>query len=73
MGQQQGHRIRFIETGEVEEVAVLAERPLAIGVVGGQWRCRYHRRSRTKLIEKALPPAGVDAGVEVVHFRVGLS
>ena len=72
MGQQQGHRIRFIETSEIKEVTVLAERPLAISVMGGQRGRRDHRRSRTELIEETLPPAGVDAGVEIVHARRGL-
>ena len=73
MGQQQGHRIRFIETCEVEKIAVLAERPLAVRVMGGQWRRRDHGSGRTELIEEALPPARVDAGVDVVHAGVRLS
>jgi len=41
--------------------------------MGGQRGRRDHCRGRTELIEETLPPAGVDAGVEVVHARVGLS
>ena len=73
MGQQQGHRIRFIKTGEVEEIAVLAERPLAVRVVGGQGCSGNHGRRRTQLLKEALPPVDVDAGIEVVHASVGLS
>ena len=73
MGQQQGHRIRFIETCEVEKIAVLAERPLAVRVVGGQRCSRNHGRRCTQLLKEALTPAGVDAWVEVVHARVRLS
>ena len=73
MGQQQSHRIRFIKSSQIKEVAVLAEGPLTIGVMGDQRGRRDHSCGRTKLIEETLPPAGVDAGVEVVHAGVNLS
>ena len=73
MGQQQSHRIRFIKSSQIKEVAVLAEGPLTIGVMGNQRGRRDHSCGRTKLIEETLPPAGVDAGVEVVHAGVNLS
>ena len=58
VGQEQGHRLRFIETGEIPEVAVLAEGPLAIGVVNRQRRRRDHRRCPTELGKKAPTPLG---------------
>ena len=73
MGQQQSHRIRLIEPGQIEEVAVLTERPLAIGVVGGQGGRRDHCRAGAQLIKEALPAAGVNAGIELGHTAAGFS
>jgi len=72
MRQQQRHGIGLIESGQVEEITVLPEGPLAVGVMGGQRCGGNHGRRRTQLLEEALPPAGVDGGVEVVHASVGL-
>ena len=59
MGQEQSNRIRLIESGEVPEVAVLAERPFAIGVVGDQRRSRNYRSGITQKIKETLTPLGM--------------
>ena len=69
--QEQGYGVGLIEAGEVPEVTVLAEGPLAVGVVHRQ-RCRRQHRCRpTQLLEKALPPPGVDGlGRDVRRWMV---
>ena len=59
MGQEQSNRIRLIESGEVPEVAVLAERPFAIGMVGDQRRSRNHRSGITQKVKETLTPLGM--------------
>ena len=58
VGQEQGHRLGFIKTGEVPKVAVLAEGPLAVGVMGHQGCRRNHGSSFPELSEETLTPLG---------------
>ena len=59
MGQEQGNSIRLIESGEIPEVTVLAERPFAIGVMGDQRRGRDHRSGITQKRKETLTPLGM--------------
>ena len=67
VGQQQGDGIGLVEAGQIEEVTVLAKRPLAIGVVGHQRRGWDHRGSGTELLDEALATRLMDALIEDGH------
>ena len=67
VGQQQGHRIRLIESGEIPEVTVLTEWPFAVGVMGDQRRGRNHRSGTTQQRKKPLAPLGM--AVLIDHGR----
>ena len=73
MGEEQGNRIRLVKPGEIEKIAVLPERPLAVGVMRGQSSSGNHSSSRTKLIEETLPATGMNAGIELGQTAAGLS
>ena len=63
--QEQGYRLRLIEAGEIPEIAVLSEGPLAVGVVNRQRSRRDHRRRPSQLVEEAPAPLSKDR--RIVH------
>ena len=69
VGQKQGHRLGFIKTSEIPEVAVLAEGPLAVGVMGHQRSSRNHGSGFPELSEEALTPLG--EGRRIEHKKSG--
>ena len=60
MGQEQSHRVRLVKAGQIPKVAVLPERPLAIGVVHRQRGRRDHGRHSAQTLEKTRPTLGVN-------------
>ena len=62
--QEQRHRPRLIEAGEVPEIAVLPEGMLHIRVVGHQRRRRDHRRRAAEAMQKTVAPVGECGGLD---------
>ena len=60
VGQQQGHRTRFVKACEIPKIAVLAEGVFTIGVMHHHRRRRNHRRHSTELLKKTGPALGKD-------------
>lgn len=64
MGQKQRNRVGLIETRQVPEVAVLAKRPLAVGVMRHQRSRGNHRSSAAKGLKETSTALGKDVRSE---------
>jgi hypothetical protein len=64
MGQQQSNRIGLVKACEIEKIAVLAKRPLTIGVMGRESSGGNDGRCRSQLLNEAPTPERMNTGIK---------